>query len=248
MASTPSSDRPPWRQAAGLILMCLVVGACLMAADAASLQWTAPPTARVGASIGEHRASATPSPGPVSVGFAQDMSVHHEQAVLLSRMAEGQATPPVQVWARGLANMQLKEIGHMQGWLMLWNELATSGSASMSWMADAYRRSGQRHEHYERFISLCGSLGTMPGQVSSQEFERLSRLRGADFDRLFLQLMVRHHESALTMAQFAHEHAEHEVVRQLAALIVAEQRQEWMTMTSALHQPRRDQAQSQRSR
>lgn len=47
--------------------------------------------------------------------------------------------------------------------------------------------------------------------------------------------LVRHHESALTMAQFAHEQAEHEVVRQLAATIVADQRKEWLTMTRALN-------------
>lgn len=248
MALIRSGESAPWRKAAGLALMALVVGACLFAADAASLQWARPSTTLLDRPADARHENASRSPGPVSIGFAQDMSVHHEQALLLSRMAEAQGTPAIQVWARGMANGQLKEIGYMQGWLMLWDAPATSGAMLMTWMADAYQRSGQRNDHYERFISLCGSLGAMPGQVSSQEFEHLSKLQGAAFDRVFLQLMVRHHESALTMAQFAHEHAEHEVVRQLAALIVAEQRQEWMTMTSALHQPRRDQAQSQRSR
>ena len=229
-----SSDHAPWRQMVGLTLMTLVLGACLFAADAASLKWTDKPKAPVAPAAGRP-ASGPASPGPVSIGFAQDMSVHHEQALLLARMAESQATPAMQVWARGMANAQLKEIGYMQGWLMLWDAPATNGSTPMDWMTDAYGRSGQRNDHYERFISLCGSLGAMPGQVSSQEFEQLSKLQGSDFDRVFLRLMVRHHESALIMAQFAHEHAEHEVVQQLAATTVAEQRQEWMTMTRVLN-------------
>lgn len=235
MAPIRSSEHAPWRQTAGLALMTAVIGACLLAANASSLQWMerAPP-AQNGSSTDEQRLQSSTSPGPVSIGFAQDMSVHHEQALLLTRMAETLATPAVQAWARGMANGQLKEIGYMQGWLMLWDEPATNGSTLMAWMVDAYTRSGQRSDHYERFISLCGSLGAMPGQVTSQEFERLSRVQGSAFDRMFLQLMVRHHESALIMAQFTHEHAEHEVVRQLAATIVAEQRKEWMTMTRLL--------------
>jgi len=39
----------------------------------------------------------------------------------------------------------------------------------------------------------------MPGMLTPEELARLDKARGADWDRLFLQAMIRHHEGAITM-------------------------------------------------
>jgi uncharacterized protein (DUF305 family) len=39
----------------------------------------------------------------------------------------------------------------------------------------------------------------MPGMLTPQELARLAAASGAEFDRLFLQFMIRHHEGALDM-------------------------------------------------
>ena len=40
---------------------------------------------------------------------------------------------------------------------------------------------------------------TMPGMLTSEQMAQLSASRGAEYDRLFLTLMIRHHEGALSM-------------------------------------------------
>jgi uncharacterized protein (DUF305 family) len=39
----------------------------------------------------------------------------------------------------------------------------------------------------------------MPGMLTDKEMARLAAAPGPEFDRLFLQFMIRHHEGALTM-------------------------------------------------
>jgi uncharacterized protein (DUF305 family) len=234
MASTPFPEATRWRQLAGLALVAGVLGTGLVTADRLTRPGTAAAQGGMVMAADTDTATANATPGPVSIGFAQEMSQHHEQALLLARFAEVHGSPVVQARARDVAHTQLREIGVMQGWLMLWNAPEASDAELMSWMTRAYAQSGQRNDDYERFISLCSSLGTMPGQVSTQEFNHLAGLRGKAFDNQFLRLMIRHHESALLMAQFAHDHAEHELVRQLAATLIATQREEWLWMSRML--------------
>ncbi len=64
--------------------------------------------------------AADVAPGPVSVGFAQDMSLHHEQALVMADLASLQAGDAVRMLASGIRTAQQRELGLMQGWLMLW--------------------------------------------------------------------------------------------------------------------------------
>jgi uncharacterized protein (DUF305 family) len=41
----------------------------------------------------------------------------------------------------------------------------------------------------------------MPGMLSPEEMARLAAAKGAEFDRLFLEYMIKHHAGALTMVQ-----------------------------------------------
>ena len=49
--------------------------------------------------------------------------------------------------------------------------------------------------------AAAGHGDFMPGMLMATELERLARVSGAEFDRLFLEYMIRHHEGALTMVQ-----------------------------------------------
>jgi uncharacterized protein (DUF305 family) len=46
-----------------------------------------------------------------------------------------------------------------------------------------------------------GGAGLMPGMLSPAEMERLGRAEGGEFDRLFLEFMIKHHEGAVTMVE-----------------------------------------------
>lgn len=168
----------------------------------------------------------------VDTGFAQDMSLHHEQALTMARLALSRGSPRVQALAQGIVNQQLRELGVMQGWLMLWDAPLMAGRDDMAWMRDAYARSPQREPEYDRFIEGCIRGDGMPGLATPAQLEALADVRNeAAFDHAFLALMVRHHQGAVVMARFASEHAGLATVRDFARGVAAEQQQELGQMT-----------------
>ncbi len=165
-------------------------------------------------------APTQPDAGAVDIGFAQDMSVHHRQAVLMAGLArERSSDPAIQSIAFDIETSQLEQIGRMQGWLSLWNAAALPTGRHMTWMTDAHAMPGMEHGGG----SGTAGVETMPGMASPADLERLRASSGAEFDVLFLQLMLRHHQGGVPMAQYAAQHAETLQVRNLAEKIVASQ-------------------------
>ena len=108
------------------------------------------------------------------VRFMQGMIAHHAQAVVMSRMAAARrASPRVLKLAQKIDLAQAGEIALMQDWLRAYQQFTPDTS---SWRGM-----------------------TMPGMLTTPELAQLEASRGADFDRLFLQLMIRHHQGALSM-------------------------------------------------
>jgi uncharacterized protein (DUF305 family) len=46
-----------------------------------------------------------------------------------------------------------------------------------------------------------GHIMSAPGMLTAEQMERLGSARGAEFDRLFLEYMIQHHEGAITMVR-----------------------------------------------
>jgi uncharacterized protein (DUF305 family) len=110
------------------------------------------------------------------VRFMQGMIAHHAQAIHMSRMADARgANPRVLRFATKIDQSQIAEIALMQQWL---------------------RSNGQHAPDTSSWRSM-----QMPGMLTPQQLSRLDSARGVDFDRLFLQLMIQHHEGALTMVE-----------------------------------------------
>lgn len=108
------------------------------------------------------------------VRFMQGMIAHHAQAVHMSRMARDRgAAPRLLRLAQKIDQSQAGEIALMQDWLRANGQFAPDTSA---W----------------RTMS-------MPGMLTAEELAALERARGAEFDRQYLVLMIRHHEGALRM-------------------------------------------------
>jgi uncharacterized protein (DUF305 family) len=77
----------------------------------------------------------------------------------------------------------------------------------------------------------------MPGMLTPEQLAELARAKGAEFDRLFLQDMIRHHEGALAMVRdllATNGAAQEPEVFQFASDIVADQRAEIMRMRAML--------------
>ena len=162
-----------------------------------------------------------PTPDSVDAGFSRDMATHHLQGVEMANLALERTTDPqIKSLAFDISATQTNQVGRMQGWLTLWG-LPFSGGEQMAWM------SGSAHAHMDM-------AGLMPGMATEQELTELQSLRGTDFDVRFLQLMIRHHQGGLEMAQYGARHAQLAPVRSLARSIAETQTAETTTMAAML--------------
>jgi uncharacterized protein (DUF305 family) len=178
---------------------------------------------------------AAPSGESVDVGFAKDMRVHHLQAVTMAGIERDRTSDQT---LRGLAfdieSTQLAQASEMAGWLTVWvqPDLPDPGAGHMEWMSE-----GGNHPHSDgKGGSTTGAVQRMPGMATTEELNKLRKLSGAELDVLFLQLMLRHHEGGLEMAQYAAEHASKGYVRNLAQKIVSSQEAESDQMKKLLAQ------------
>lgn len=174
-----------------------------------------------------------PGPASVDVGFAQDMRVHHLQAVTMAGI-ERDRTEDGEL--RGLAfdieSTQLAQASEMAGWLTVWGRpsLPEPGAGHMEWMSE-----GGAHQHTDALgQTTTGAVDRMPGMATTEELEQLRAATGRKLDVLFLQLMLRHHQGGLDMALYGAEHARTGYVRNLARKIVSSQQAEVNLMTAML--------------
>lgn len=145
---------------------------------------------------GSARPQGAPTPAPAPPGaatnvlndadihFMSGMIPHHAQAVLIAGWAPTHgASPAVQRLCERIVVAQRDEIGLMQAWLKQRAlEVPPANATHMKMTMD-----GMTHEML------------MPGMLNDEELKQLDASRGADFDRLFLQAMIRHHQGAITM-------------------------------------------------
>ncbi|TXG91645.1 DUF305 domain-containing protein [Rhodococcus rhodnii] len=177
---------------------------------------------------------AAPGEDSVDVGFAQDMSVHHSQAVEMSAAVLSSEDGHVRSLAYDILTTQQHQLGQMQAWLTLWGQPPLpTGAGFMEWMADD---SGS-HAHggvQGAAPAADGALDRMPGMASSDEMAQLRQATGPEQDVLFLQLMLRHHEGGLPMMEYGAQHASESVVRSLAQTMVDTQESESVLMRDML--------------
>lgn len=159
-----------------------------------------------------------PGEGSAEAGFARDMSVHHAQAVEMAEIVRDKTrSEEIRLMAADMALTQQGQIGHMQGWLDAWSLPATGAEPAMSWMGHP-------------------TEGRMPGMASPEEIERLQEAPPEEADRLFLRLMIPHHQSAVPMAEAAMRQTDRPEVDDLAGAIAASQRGEIERMEEMLEE------------
>ncbi len=151
--------------------------------------------------------------GDGDVLFAQSMIPHHEQAIEMADMALDPtvgASAAVLDLAGRIKGAQDPEIELMTGWLTAWGmpmQMDTSDGHDMS---------------------------SMDGMMSAEEMEALAGSTGAEFDRLWLEMMVRHHEGAIAMADDVKADSSNAEVIALADAIIAGQQAEIDEMKALL--------------
>ncbi|MGK3206571.1 DUF305 domain-containing protein [Amycolatopsis sp. MEPSY49] len=166
--------------------------------------------------------AATPAAGSVEVGFAQDMSTHHLQAVTMAGIARDRTTDPeIKQLSFDIERTQLEQVGRMKGWLMLWDQPEQAIGAPMKWMTEPMAG----HDGMSMGTSSVNPAGgaLMPGMATDTDLKKLRSLSGREFDVYFLQLMLRHHEGGTSMAQYAAAHSSLPALKALVNSILASQ-------------------------
>ena len=180
---------------------------------------------------------------PADVAFMVGMIHHHAQALTMSRMADDHgASDPLRILTARIINAQRDEIRLMQDWLRARGETvpdppemhAGEGAAGHG---EAVAGHGEVHADHGAAGAAGGHAMHMPGMLTGDQMAALDAARGEEWDRLFLQYMIQHHEGALTMVEelFAtHGAAQEDAVFKLASDIGADQASEITRMRAML--------------
>ncbi|WP_281640853.1 DUF305 domain-containing protein, partial [Aurantimicrobium minutum] len=137
--------------------------------------------------------------------FAQMMIPHHQQAVDMSTLAETRSTnPEILALAKQIKDAQAPEIKQMTSWI------ESSGAG----------------------MDMGHDMG-MGGMLTEEQMTALGKAQGAEFDKLYLEGMIGHHQGALQMAKMI-EDSNNAEAKTLAANIVKSQSAEIEKMKQML--------------
>lgn len=169
--------------------------------------------AAVGSGAPSEESIADASHNDADVAFAQSMVAHHEQAIEMAQLAIDRAADErVRDLAGRIEAAQTPEIEQMRTWLAEWGASTESDMDGM--------------DH--------GGAGSGSGMMPEEDMGALAALSGADFDRTFLEMMIGHHEGALSMADEEIAKGESPDALSLAAAIKSTQEREIMEMDQLL--------------
>ena len=117
------------------------------------------------------------------IAFATNMIPHHQQAVAMSELVPDRSSDPAVVdLAAAISAAQGPEIETMEGFLVQWNAPPAG-------------------DHQGHDATDMPDMPAMPGMVDEASMTKLQSLKGAEFDQLWLQSMIGHHEGAIAMAK-----------------------------------------------
>jgi uncharacterized protein (DUF305 family) len=116
---------------------------------------------------------------PADVKFMQGMIHHHAQAVDMTQLLVTRSnSDDMKKLALRIELSQHDEIAMMRRWLEVRGQEVPG-----------------EHAHHMPGAPM------MPGMLSAEQMARLAAAKGPDFDRLFLEGMIKHHVGAITMVQ-----------------------------------------------
>jgi uncharacterized protein (DUF305 family) len=198
--------------AAGVLAAALVTG-CASAPPAGKGLHPTPP------GLGQYPYS------DADIDFMSGMIPHHAQAVIMAGWCDSHgARKDLAILCGRIVVGQRDEIALMQGWLRDRGLPVPDAASTRHRMK---MPDGTQHDML------------MPGMLTDEEMAALDRARGPEFDRLFLEGMIRHHQGAIDMVDVlfkAYGAAQDEVVFKFANDVQADQSVEITVMKDMLEQ------------
>ena len=158
-------------------------------------------------------AAATTTLNDADVEFLQGMIAHHEQAIEMSEIAldpKSGASLAVTDLATRIKGAQDPEVKQMTQWL---------GDAGQEVGMDA---------------SAGHDMAAMDGMMTAEQMDAMAAATGAEFDQMWLEMMIAHHEGAISQSQTVKANGANPEVRALADQIITAQQAEIAEMQSFL--------------
>jgi uncharacterized protein (DUF305 family) len=153
------------------------------------------------------------------VTFASDMIQHHSQALAMVDLTMGRKLDPeVQQLAENIRMAQGPEIEQMTDWLNDWDQP----------IPESVR------DHANAHGDANMDMSDMPGMMSPEEMDELESAQGAEFQEMWLEMMVEHHEGAIEMARVEQSEGTHAAAIELAEQIESTQQDEISAMETLL--------------
>lgn len=173
---------------------------------------------------------ALPGNDSPEAGFSRDMQVHHAQAIQMAMdIYRKTEDDELRVLSYDIATGQAGQRGEMYDWLVQWG-LPQSGGPMMQWMSAS--DAGHAHGGNSAEPMTEEEAQAAMGMATPAEISALEQATGQEADCLFLELMIRHHEGAIPMAEALLELGTDARARQVAESIRAGQTAEIDAMAS----------------
>ncbi|MFI5178614.1 MAG: DUF305 domain-containing protein [Vicinamibacterales bacterium] len=177
------------RLAAGVFVVLVAAAGCQKAAvDSSGPQTVRPGAPGQATAVVSSERPKTPADSPADVQFMQGMIHHHAQALDMTDLIPSRTTKEdMQLLGKRISISQTDEIKMMQRWLQERGQDVPS--------VEPHTMGGMTTHG----MTMPNML--MPGMLTQEEMEKLAAAKGAAFERLFLEGMIKHHEGALTMVK-----------------------------------------------
>jgi uncharacterized protein (DUF305 family) len=164
------------------------------------------------------------------VAFASDMLQHHAQALSMVDLTRDRPLrPEVGQLAEQVREAQAPEIQTFTEWLTDWDEEVPE---TMRDHANAGH--GDDHGGGDIAESMEGMDTDMPGMMSAEDMTALESAPDEEFEALWLEMMIEHHEGAIEMAEEQQESGRYEAAIELAEDIAESQAAQVDTMQELL--------------
>ncbi len=197
---------PLRRLAAPAIALALAVTLAACGSDDSS-------SANTAATDSSSGSSATVALNTADIEFAQGMIAHHQQAIEMAEIALDPnvgASPAVIDLATRIKGAQDPEVELMTGWLTAAGEPVAMDTS-------------EGHD-----------MSSMEGMMTAEQMDAMAAMTGADFDQIWLQMMIAHHEGAVSQSQTVKANGSNADVLALADTIINAQQAEITEMQALL--------------
>ena len=161
------------------------------------------------------RQLSTTDHNAADVRFATDMIQHHAQALAMVDLTRGRSLEPeVTRLAEDIRATQGPEIETMVGWLTEWGEKVPATV----------------RDHSHAGHDMPGMAADRPGMMSAEELTALERVSDAEFQDMWLEMMIEHHEGAIEMAEAERSEGQFQPAVELAGAVIDAQSAEIAAM------------------